>query len=265
LEWNGRGVSDIVSALRGAQVTGVHLDPDLDPDLKIKGKCRQPGWKGLFGQSGSPQSALSKLQEGDLFLFFGLFSRVGEDARGIRYVSREKSAELNALFGWLQIETIISVTDANGVRTKYSWAAGHPHLQGCYHDSKNTVYMGKEKLDIGETPEDIPGFGVFEYFSEELQLSEKGNAGSFWIMPPWLKPKGKSRSVFASHPNGTTCWTPIYDETDNVVSHRIRLGQGQEFVLECSDYPESIAWALKKIRAGFSHQTRKKGGPLARL
>ena len=261
LEWNDRRVSDIVSSLRGRQrpqVNGIHLDPDLDLDLKIKGKRRQHGWRGLFGQSGSPQSALSKLQAGDLFLFFGLFSQVIDGAQGIRYASREKSAELNVLFGWLQIEKIEkieSVADAGRLRKKYPWAAGHPHLQDCYHDENNILYIGKEKLDIGETQEDIPGFGVFKYFSEALQLSEKGNSGGFWEMPTWFRPKGNSRAVWASHPDGTTCWTPVYDQTDNKVTyHRVHLGPGQEFVLNCSDYPESIEWALAKIRAGRSVQ-----------
>jgi hypothetical protein len=73
-------------------------------------------------------------------------------------------------------------------------------------------------------------------------------------MPTWFKPKGESRAVWASHPKGTTCWTPIYDKADStVVSHRIHLGQGQEFVLDCAQYPKSIEWALAKIRAGLSH------------
>src|SRR5664280_1399800 len=60
LEWNNRCISDIVTALRRRrpQLNGVHLDPDLNLDLKIKGKCRQPGWRGLFGQSGAAQRAL---------------------------------------------------------------------------------------------------------------------------------------------------------------------------------------------------------------
>ena len=256
LAWNGRRLSDIVSSLRGrgSQINCVHLDPDLNPDVKIRGKERKPEWRGLFGQSGSAQRALEKLEQGDLFLFFGLFSRVIEDSGALRYASKEKPAKPNVLFGWLQIEeieAIKSVADAVRLRTKYPWAAGHPHLQDCFQDKANTLYTGKEKLDIEESKGEMPAYGAFKYFSETLQLSETGNSGSFWVMPTWFKPKGDSRAVWASHPNGTTCWTPVYDNTgDKVLYHRVHLGPGQEFVLDCSKYPECISWALAKIRAG---------------
>ncbi len=258
LHWKDRRISDVVTSLRGRrpQVTSVHLDPDLNPALKIRGEDRQPGWRGLFGQSGAAQSALMELQRGDLFLFFGLFSRVTEDSRGLRYASKGKSAELNVLFGWLQIELIEkieSMADKGRLREKYPWAACHPHLQDSFSERNNTLYIAREQLDAGGTTGDIPGYGAFKYFSEALQLSEKDNSGSFWMMPTWLKPRGRSRSVWSSHPNGTTCWTPICDETEStVVCHRIHLGPGQEFVLDCGEYPESIEWALAKIHAGHS-------------
>lgn len=255
LQWKDRRISGVVTSLRGrrSQVTSVHLDPDLNPNLKIKGEDRQPGWRGLFGQSGAAQRALMELQPGDLFLFFGLFSRVIEDSQGLRYASKKKSAELNVLFGWLQVDRVETVNDAGRLRTKYPWAADHPHLQEPYPGNNNTLYIAREKLEIGGTNANIPGYGVFPYFSEELQLSEKDNSGSFWVMPTWLRPRGGSRSVWSSHPNGTTCWTPIYDKTENtVLCHRIHLGPGQEFVLDCGEYPESIEWALAKIRSGLS-------------
>jgi hypothetical protein len=185
LEWNNRRISDIVTALRGRrpQLNGVHLDPDLNLDLKIEGKCRQPGWRGLFGQSGAAQRALKELEPGDLFLFFGLFSRVIEDSGGLRYASKEKSAELNVLFGWLQIEEegieeIKSVADAARLRKKYPWAAGHPHLPESFSEKNNTLYIARKQLDIGGTTGNIPGYGAFPYFSKDLQLSEEGNSGS---------------------------------------------------------------------------------------
>lgn len=257
LEWNGRHVSDIVNLLRGRRppIKGVHLDPDLDRNLKIKGKGRQHGWRGLFGQCDAAQHALRCLQPGDLFLFFGLFCRVIEDSRRMRCASREK---LNVLFGWLQIEKmekIGSAADADRVRRDYPWAACHPHLQDSFKGKNNTLYIARDKLEIEGVKTGIPGYGVFPYFSEALQLNEKDNSGGFWIMPTWFKPKGDSRAVWSSHPNGTTCWTPIYDKADNtVICHRIHLGPGQEFVLKCDEYPESIEWALAKIRTGLSSQ-----------
>lgn len=261
LEWNGRRVSDIVDSLRGhrPKINGVHLDPDLDRNLKIKGKGRPPGWKGSFGQSGPAQPVLEGgkagegLVPGDLFLFFGLFSQVIEHSLGVRYGSREK---LNVLFGWLQIEDIKPITDKRVLREEYPWAACHPHLQDSYSGTHNTLYIAREELEIDGAKTDIPGYGTFPYFSPALQLSESGNAGSFWMMPPWCKPRGKSRSIFSSHPNGTTCWTPIYDDKDEntVKCHRIHLGPGQEFILDCEEYPESIQWALLKIRGGLSAQ-----------
>jgi hypothetical protein len=173
----------------------------------------------------------------------------------MRCASRER---LNILFGWLQIgkiEKIGSAADADRVRRDYPWAACHPHLQDSYSGTHNTLYIARDELKIEGVEPGIPGYGVFPYFSEALQLSESGNAGSFWMMPTWCKPRGKSRSIFSSHPNGTTCWTPIYDKDESTVKcHRIHLGPGQEFVLKCDEYPESIEWALAKIRTGLSSQ-----------
>lgn len=260
IQWNNWAVSEIVNSLRKNKkpIQGVHLDPDLDRAIKVRGKDRPSEWRGLFGQSGGPQNPLRELQPGDLFLFFGLFSKVkviAENPLKLEYLSKKPSARLNVLFGWLQIETIRkidSLTDAQRFRAEHPWAASHPHLQDSFRGKNNVLYVGKEKLVAEGASADIPGYGVFKHFSEPLQLSEKGNSGSFWLMPTWFKPKGRTRSVWCSHANGTTCWTPLYDdEKGQPVCHRVHLGPGQEFVLDCNDYPESVDWAIEKIRSGL--------------
>ena len=75
--FQGMNVGDLVAELTGRPERaehGAHLDPDLNPDLL----SRKPGWRPSLGQMGQPQSHLRNegVQEGDLFLFFGLFRRV---------------------------------------------------------------------------------------------------------------------------------------------------------------------------------------------
>lgn len=80
-----------------------HLDPDLD----AQAMKRRPGWRGALGQVGRAQRHLRNqaVADGDLFLFFGLF-------RAVRHVNgrwRFEGASEHRVFGWLQIESIVTV------------------------------------------------------------------------------------------------------------------------------------------------------------
>ena len=68
-----------------------HFDPDIDRDTL----CHRPKeWRGLLGQAGGPQGQLSgNVNEGDLFLFFGIYQRIDKDReQRWHYLPRAASA-----------------------------------------------------------------------------------------------------------------------------------------------------------------------------
>jgi len=78
----GRVVADLTRAKQKPHF-GAHLDPDLDAGAYPRGD----GWRPVFGQADSAQSALERqgVACGDLFLFFGWFRDV--EACGGRFGS----------------------------------------------------------------------------------------------------------------------------------------------------------------------------------
>ena len=106
---------------------GVHLDPDLVPDSVP----RLPGWKPVFGQAGAAERHLQNegVQAGDIFIFYGWFRQVAEQAGIYRYVP--DAPDLHVIFGWLQIEQRISVDDRERIPV---WALDHAHCSRAKHD-----------------------------------------------------------------------------------------------------------------------------------
>jgi hypothetical protein len=131
-------VSQLVEDLAGIPPTHrAHLDPDLST-VSIP---RMSGWRPLFGQVGASERHLENqgVATGDVFLFFGLFRRVEQSAGHWRYVP--KSLPMHVIFGWLQIEERVTVSDPP---TDKPWALYHPHFQECFklnpNRSPNVVY-----------------------------------------------------------------------------------------------------------------------------
>lgn len=79
-------------------VSGTHFDPDLSS----KALPRQPGWRPSLGQVGAALSHLhnQKVEEGDLFLFYGWF-RDAEVCGNGRYQYIGGSMNRHVIFGWL--------------------------------------------------------------------------------------------------------------------------------------------------------------------
>lgn len=234
--YNGSSIGKLVSDL-----TKGRIRPDyrahIDPDLKADSLPRMPGWRPIFGQTGQAQSHLKNNEVGpdDLFLFFGLFRRV-KRLNG-SYVWAQKAKSCHVIWGWLQVAEVLHLGDS--LPQGFEWAHYHPHFNR-KGDSNNVIYVSRQKLLIGEKEIDIPGAGVFTRYHRDLQLtSPKGDKVSKWELPKWFFPENKKPLTYHSNKKR---WrnTSRHVELESVA-------RGQEFVLDCKEYPEAAKWALELI------------------
>ena len=232
VNWGGQKIGPIVSTLTRGRIASdarAHLDPDLRPDSLP----RQPEWRPLFGQTAGAQGHLRNMgvRGGDIFLFFGLFRKVVVRAEIIEW--DKASPSIHAIWGWMQIDKILPVDNTDFAA--YGWAKYHPHLNWGA-DRNNVLYVARESLILdGVNHGDIPGAGVFPRFSDNLRLTAKCMSTSVWDLPGWIFP-AKGQPPLSYHGESTR-WTRDGDRTILRT-----VGKGQEFVLDCAKYPESISW-----------------------
>lgn len=189
------GLADIVEHMTKGRHTGeslCHNDPMFE-----KGYC-------YFGQTGVAQSHLGNqdVAPGDVFLFFGLFSRLDGSDRHHR------------IFGYLKIEEVQSLGSSPQLHEPLTKLRNrHPHTLGKWNEN-NTLYFGK-----GETAKSAP---------QQLRLSKPGEKVSLWQIPPWLQ------EAQLSYHRDPRRW--LAGNTLRVVS------RGQEFVTNASERSEAIRW-----------------------
>ncbi len=195
--------------------TKCHLDPDIYKDIIKPGeKERKNGWKSLFGQREVAQGHLNeqKVQEGDLFLFFGWFKETYKSEDGENYLfDKSDKKGRHIIFGYLQIGERIQ--DKNKIK---DWMKYHPH----YEDwrKNNTLYVARDTLSWDNK---IPGAGVFK-FKKELVLTKNGLSHSKWNLPDFFKNKNISISYHSKK-----SWKPE--------GYFQSVGRGQEFVITSGD------------------------------
>lgn len=246
LDWKGTNVGELVERLTKGKRQASHY-AHLDPDVRAESMPRAAAWRPSLGQEGSAQSHLrnQSVGVGDLFLFWGLFQRVGTDLRPL-------GRPVHALWGWLQVGRVADVaTDIAPAlaSSEWSWAARHPHVgirsgqRG--RKSPNALYVAAEELtQLGRPAVGVPGAGVFEKFTEALQLTaDPIRSLSTWSLPGWFAP-GRRKPL--TYHGSAYRWTRAGDRT------LLRtVGRGQEFVLDTEEYPEAVEWARGLIsRAG---------------
>lgn len=233
LVWRGRRLGELVPSMTGGKPRahyGAHLDPDLDPAMRP----RAPGWRPVFGQVGPAQGHLRNegIAVGDVFLFFGLFRRLGDDDRFV-----PGSPAIHAAWGWLQIGEI-AVVDRD--RSRLVWAGDHPHL-AMQPDPSNTLYIAADSLHLPGGLK-LPGAGLFGTFSPKLRLTAPDSTGpSTWLVPAWFHPEGRGSAL--SYHGKATAWERCPEGV------RLKtVGRGQEFVLDTKDYPEAVPWLTDLLR-----------------
>ena len=230
-------IGEVVEDLTG----GRHRSEDLaglDPDIREDAIPRDEGWRGLFGQSGASQTHLenSGVGLGDVFLFFGLFQDVEKNQNRWRFVP--KSRRQHIIWGWMQIGEIAKA-DTMRRQEKWDWALYHCHF-GWIGDSRNTLYVASENLDLGQPIAKL-GSGVFSKADRNRVLTEPGKSVSQWRLPRWFYPEG-NKTPLTYHPDKTR-W-----RRDSNYSYLRTVGRGQEFVLDLEQYPEGQEWLSTIVR-----------------
>jgi len=236
--YDGQSLGKLVHDLTNGKIspcTPAHLDPDLNR-ASIP---RLPGWKGIFGQAGAAESHLQNqsVGEGDVFLFYGWFRRVEQCAGIYRYVP--DAPDLHVIFGWLQIEQRIPVAQRSRIPP---WACDHAHCRRAQPLAPDSLYIASERIALPGITLDKPGAGFFSQYHPSLCLTnqEPYDSRRIWRLPHWLSP-AHGRSPLTYHPNLQHWQT----QADHVLLRS--AGRGQEFVLDCDEYPEAIEWLTNLI------------------
>ena len=217
------------------------ISPDslahLDPDLNSASVPRLPGWRGAFGQAGAAERHLQNqnVETGDVFLFYGWFKRVECAGGKCRYV--QGTPDQHVIFGWLQIEERIPVCQHSLMP---EWARDHVHCRRTPQRAPDSLYIASERLALSGNSFDIPGAGIFPRYHPSLCLTDQDVSRSMWRLPSWMFPTD-GRAALTYH-NNLKRWEK---RADSVLLRS--AGRGQEFVLDCDDYPEAMGWLTNLI------------------
>ncbi len=237
-------MSALVEDLTRGRVQAGH-GAHLDPDLCSEHFPRQAGWRPLLGQRGSALGHLIKqgVGPGDVFLFFGLFRPVELFQGKWRFVP--VSAAQHILWGWMQVEEVVSVADA---LQAHSWVRDHPHCQVGANNS-DLLYMSAGSDSKGTSGHAL-GAGVFPVVADTLRLTDpRARLPSAWRLPRWFYPEQGAPLSFHAKPQR---WS-----RDKRYCYLQSVARGQEFVLAAEQYPRAKNW-LKKLLAAQGQLTNIK-------
>lgn len=211
----------------------------LDPDLFAGALPRMRGWRPIFGQESAAEKHLENhgVGPGDVFVFFGRFRRVEKSTSKWQYV--RSCRPIHVIFGWLQVAERVPVCEwPGGAR----WALYHPHFHRQRHGA-NVIYVAAERLVLpGLKSPAVPGAGLLPCFTPQLQLTEPScRRTSLWLLPEWFDPRNRG-SVLTYHGDESR-WQRVNKGVMLKAAHR-----GQEFVLDCDDYPEATTWLAELLK-----------------
>jgi hypothetical protein len=220
----------------------VHLDPDICISSLAN---RNKDWKGLLGQCGAAQGHLINqcVDKGDIFLFYGLFQNILQDKVSGQYKydnsGNHKPEKIHFIWGWMQIGDIININSDK--KLKYQWAEYHAHYHFKKPATNNTLYIAKDTLILDNKQIDgVKGFGTFGKYREELQLSDPDfDKTSFWRLPAWMYKNGQDCPLSY---NAKRPW-----KLENGFARLQAYPRGQEFVLNCDNFPEVSDWIQELI------------------
>ena len=196
------GFGELVERVTGGRLTTAdrcHCDP-----LFEDGRC-------AFGQTGAAQGHLANngVSVGDVFLFFGLFSRLDGGDRHHR------------IFGYLRVEERRCLGgDPLAGEQPAGFRVRHPHTIG-HWQRNNCLYLG-------------PGHKAVRA-SDPLRLSWPGPRVSRWRVPAWLRQVGLT---YHRRPDRWQGEDTLYT-----------VGRGQEFVADISGNDKAVAWVEHVIAA----------------
>ncbi len=176
-------------------------------------------------------------------MFFGLFRPVELFQGKWRFVP--VSAAQHILWGWMQVEEVVSVADA---LQAHSWVRDHPHCQVGANNS-DLLYMSAGSDSKGTSGHAL-GAGVFPVVADTLRLTDpRARLPSAWRLPRWFYPEQGAPLSFHAKPQR---WS-----RDNRYCYLQSVARGQEFVLVAEQYPRVKNW-LKKLLAAQGQLTNIK-------
>ncbi len=95
----------------------------------------------------------------------------------------------------------------------------------------------------GKDTKKVAGAGVFHHFSEELQLTAtSADTPCLWELPTWFYPSD-GRLPLTYHGDLARWQRNDRSTLLNTVA------RGQEFVLDCGEYPEAVEWLKSLLKA----------------
>lgn len=175
LIYNGQSYSKILDDLNYRGRYNCHVDPDLSDRRKNK----ISNWCPIFGQINSSAVYLLdrvKVEEGDLFLFFGNFHKVESKDGKYHYIKKSgdfySDNDLQVIWGYMQVGKIIKNPEE---QQAYNWHP-HSHLERVANGS-NVMFIASEKLSFDDSK---AGAGILSY-REDRVLTSKNCKKATWI------------------------------------------------------------------------------------
>ena len=101
------------------------------------------------------------------------------------------------------------------------------------------VYVATERLSLPGHEINRPGGGLLGRYRPEYRLTAPGRTRSIWQLPAWFHPLPPLPLTGHAAPRR---WTPA--------AHGVLLQticQGQEFVLDCDQYPQALDWLAELL------------------
>jgi hypothetical protein len=196
----------------------VHLDPDIRPELRGTNRAAP----GALGQSMSAGKHLRNHELGpnDLFLFFGWFRDFALDATE-GYTA--KGPDQHAIWGWLQIDSVVNLEDESQKRRVLKEFSHHPHVCRKTTNSSATLYVARKQLSFNPA---LSGSGVFPW-SQDLCLTEcSGNevTRTHWCVPSFFQQTGLTYHSAEKLSQAQVC------PNNKEFIHFVSASRGQEFV-----------------------------------
>jgi hypothetical protein len=139
------------------------------------------------------------------------------------------------IFGWLQIgEVWCKFSDESLPK----WARYHPHVGGVGSEHRNlskptdAIFIAKRWLDLPGLRVRRHGGGVFRKYHPDLCLTKLGKTRGHWELPLWMYPSSGKEPL--TYNVDRRKW-----DKDRMHSYLHSADIGQEFILDCSGYPDA--------------------------
>ena len=139
--------------------------------------------------------------------------------------------DIHACFGYLQVAERLSAAPLSALP---SWLAGHPHHKPVPYGVTDDIYIAADRLRLPGHRTERPGGGLLGPYQTKYRLTAPNRTRSIWQLPAWFHPLPPLPLTGHAAPNR---WTPC--------AGGVRLQticQGQEFVLDCNQYPPALDW-----------------------